>query len=320
MTAKEITKVQELIYTTRVENVMARDVIVARPSMTVAEVKNLMRDKNVSGVPVVEDGEMVGIISMSDVIDALEAGKLDSSVSERMTREVESVSSDAYAVEVVNGLGRKGFGRIPVVDREGRLVGIVTTGTVMQSMLREMEIKFKKKEEERLHTYRASHIFEDIMSDDTGLDLRYVVDDKDFDNAGKASSMIKKSLQRLRIPPAVVRRVAVAVYEAEMNLVIHTDVGGEINVDIRRDRLRVSAVDHGPGIEDVGKVLRPGFSTAPSWIRDMGFGAGMGLANIKRCADMMKLLSEPGGGTRLDIYFVLPDRSAGVPTSPGKRS
>jgi serine/threonine-protein kinase RsbT len=145
------------------------------------------------------------------------------------------------------------------------------------------------------------------------------VNDKDFDNAGYASSMIKRSLQRLGLDPQVVRRVAVAVYEAEMNLVIHTDVGGEIIAEIRHDRLQISAVDHGPGIEDIKKVLEPGYSTAPSWIRDMGFGAGMGLANIKRCSDMMKLLSEPGGGTRLDMIFrVNPQQSE--TSIPGKNS
>src|SRR5208337_5314866 len=103
--------------------------------------------------------------------------------------------------------------------------------------------------------------------------------------------------------PAIIRRVSVAVYEAEMNLVIHTDVGGEINVDVQQDRLKISAIDHGPGIQDVKKVLQPGYSTAPQWIRAMGFGAGMGLANIKRCSDFMTLMSEPGIGTKLEILF-----------------
>jgi anti-sigma regulatory factor (Ser/Thr protein kinase) len=111
-----------------------------------------------------------------------------------------------------------------------------------------------------------------------------------------------------------VRRVSVAVYEAEMNLVIHTDVGGEIIVDIRRDRLKLSAVDHGPGIENLQQVLQPGYSTAPQWIRDMGFGAGMGLANIKRCSDLMTMLSEPGGGTRLEIAFSFGDEARRVGT------
>jgi CBS domain-containing protein/anti-sigma regulatory factor (Ser/Thr protein kinase) len=306
MAAEEITKVQELIYTTRVDAVMARDVIVTTPNATMAEVKDLLRQKRISGVPVVENGRMVGLVSMSDVMDAVAEGALDAQVHQRMTTDVKFIHQEASVLEAVNGLGRKGYNRLPVVDKDKKLVGIVTTGTIIRSLLEQMDTSFKKKEEEKLQSYRASHIFDDIVSDDTSLVLRYVVDDKDFDRAGYASSMIKKSLQRLRIQPSIVRRVAVAVYEAEMNLVIHTDVGGEITVQVYRDKVNITAVDHGPGIEDVEKVLQPGFSTAPEWIRDMGFGAGMGLANIRRCSDVMKLMSEAGGATRLDITFRIP--------------
>lgn len=320
MTTQEITKVQELIYTTRVEQVMASNVVVLQSSLSMAEAKALMENKRISGAPVVQGEALVGIVTMTDVIRAMEMGKLEAPVHELMTRGVKTAFKDASVVEVVNSLGREGFARIPVVDRDGKLVGILTTGTLIRSLLHEMDISFQKKETEKIQTYRASHIFQDILSDDTSLVLRYIVDDKDFANAGKASSMIKRSLQRLQIPGPIVRRVAVAVYEAEMNLVIHTDVGGEITVDIRRDRLAISAVDHGPGIEDLEQVLQPGYSTAPEWIRDMGFGAGMGLANIKRCSDTMKLLSEPGGGTRLDILFLFGENTAGVGGQGAKRS
>ncbi|MGC8659796.1 MAG: ATP-binding protein, partial [Desulfomonilaceae bacterium] len=190
-----------------------------------------------------------------------------------------------------------------VVDHEGNLLGIVTTGTLIRSLLLQMDKSFQKNEAEKLYTYRASHIFQDISSDDTSLTLRYFVNERDFDNAGKASSLIKRSLQRLVVRPQILRRVGVAVYEAEMNLVIHTDIGGEITVEVRRDRVNISAVDHGPGIEDLKQVLQPGFSTAPEWIRDMGFGAGMGLANIKRVSDVMKLTSAPGHWTKLEMVF-----------------
>lgn len=320
MATQEITKVQELIYTTRVETVMAPDVIVLRPAMTMWEVKDLMRSRRITGAPVVEDDRILGIVSLSDVINAMEKGRMDTPVAENMTTDVKTVLKDASVTEAINSLDRKGFGRLPVVDRDGKLVGIVTTGTIIKALLHEMDVSFQKKEAEKIHTYRASHIFEDIGSDDTSLILRYIVDDKDFANAGKASSMIKRSLQRLGVLPSVIRRVAVAVYEAEMNLVIHTDVGGEIIVDIRPDRLTISAVDHGPGIENLEQVLQPGYSTAPEWIRDMGFGAGMGLANIKRCSDVMTLLSEPGGGTRLDILFLFEDNALGLRAASGKRS
>lgn len=319
-TIQEITKVQELIYTTRVEQVMATNVVVLDSSMSTAEAKSLMRDKRISGAPVVSDGHLVGIVTMSDVMRAMEAGNLDGPVTEIMTAEVQTAFKDASVIEVINNLGREGFARLPVLDRDGKLVGILTTGTLIRSLLHQMDVSFQKKETEKIQTYRASHIFQDILSDDTSLILRYIVDDKDFANAGKASSMIKRSLQRLQIPAPIVRRVAVAVYEAEMNLVIHTDVGGEIIVDIRRDRLAISAVDHGPGIGDLEQVLQPGYSTAPEWIRDMGFGAGMGLANIKRCSDTMKLLSELGAGTRLDILFLFGENAPGVEKQGAKNS
>lgn len=320
MTTPEITKVQELIYTTKVETVMAPNVVVVEPTMSMADVKELMRGKRITGAPVLDGDRIVGIVSMTDVIDAMEKGRLTTTAADNMTREVKTVSKDASLTEALNNLGRQGFARLPVVDGDGKLVGIVTTGTVIRALLREMDESFQKKEAEKLHTYRASHIFEDIVSDDTSVILRYIVEEKDFANAGKASSMIKRSLQRLGFLPAMVRRVSVAVYEAEMNLVIHTDIGGELTLEIRRNRLMVSAVDHGPGIADLQQVLQPGFSTAPEWIRDMGFGAGMGLANIKRCSDTMRLLSEPGAGTRLDIAFVFGENLAGATGSEGKKS
>jgi len=318
MSTQEITKVQELIYTTRVESVMASNVIAIDPSFTMSQVKDLMRDKHISGAPVVKEKQVIGIVTISDVIRSMEEGKLNFLVTDLMTSDVRTVSKDAMVTDVVNNLGRQGFSRLPVVDQDGTLVGIVTTGTLIRSLLIQMDKSFQKNEAEKLYTYRASHIFQDISSDDTSLLLRYFVNERDFDNAGKASSLIKRSLQRLMLLPQIVRRVGVAVYEAEMNLVIHTDIGGEITVEVRKDRVNISTVDHGPGIADLKQVLQPGFSTAPEWIRDMGFGAGMGLANIRRVSDVMKLTSSPGQGTRLEIVFNFRNDSLATTRSPQK--
>ena len=318
MSTQEITKVQELIYTTRVESVMASNVIAIDPSFTMSQVKDLMRDKRISGAPVVKENQVIGIVTISDVIRSMEEGKLDFLVTDLMTSDVRTISKDSMVTDVVNNLGRQGFSRLPVVDQDGTLVGIVTTGTLIRSLLMQMDKSFQRNEAEKLYTYRASHIFQDISSDDTSLLLRYFVNERDFDNAGKASSLIKRSLQRLMLLPQIVRRVGVAVYEAEMNLVIHTDIGGEITVEVRKDRVNVSTVDHGPGISDLKQVLQPGFSTAPEWIRDMGFGAGMGLANIRRVSDVMKLTSSPGQGTRLEIVFNFRNDSLATTRSPQK--
>ncbi len=103
----------------------------------------------------------------------------------------------------------------------------------------------------------------------------------------------------------MVRRAAIAAYEAEMNIIIHTTEGGEIKAEVQPGRLIIRAVDHGPGIPDIARAMQPGFSTAPEWIQELGFGAGMGLSNIQRCADEMKLESPEQKWTRLEATFYL---------------
>jgi anti-sigma regulatory factor (Ser/Thr protein kinase) len=160
--------------------------------------------------------------------------------------------------------------------------------------------------EEEIHRHRASHIFEDIISDRTSLILRYEVQARDFSRGGAAASRIKRAMERLGGSPPLIRRVGVAAYEAETNLLIHTDCGGEIVVDIQSDQVHIAVSDDGPGIADTEQAMRPGFSTAPEWIRELGFGAGMGLLNIQRCADKMELESQVGVGTHLGIWFYIP--------------
>ncbi|MCB7129604.1 MAG: ATP-binding protein, partial [Candidatus Brocadiales bacterium] len=127
---------------------------------------------------------------------------------------------------------------------------------------------------------------------------RYDIIGKDFDRAGETSSKLKKALKRMGIPPDILRRVAIASYEAEMNAVIYTD-GGKLVARITPERIAVEVNDSGPGIEDVERAMEPGYTTASDWIRERGFGAGMGLPNIKKCSDDMHLESTVGEGTQL---------------------
>jgi anti-sigma regulatory factor (Ser/Thr protein kinase) len=170
-------------------------------------------------------------------------------------------------------------------------------------MLHQLEVDYQ---EEEIHRYRASHIFEDILADDIALVFGYRVIAGDIGRAGGASSGLKRTLSRLGIHPRVIRRVAVATYEAEMNMVIFTD-GGEIVAEVRPDRIRIDALDKGPGIPDIEQAMQPGWSTAPSWVQEMGFGAGMGLPNIKACSDDMQLQSTVGVGTQLTLTIYLND-------------
>lgn len=130
----------------------------------------------------------------------------------------------------------------------------------------------------------------------------YPIHQEDFTNAGKASTNIKSLLKQLGIATDILRRIAVACYEAEINMIIHSD-GGEIILEITDDGMvYLSFNDRGPGILDVEKALTPGYSTASSQAREFGFGAGMGLPNIKRVSDTFDLKTSPSG-TSLKIGF-----------------
>jgi len=239
---------------------------------------------------------------MEDFITCLAEGRMNSPVRERMNRRVVTLSEHEPLVKAVEVFDRLGYGRFPVVDREeGRLVGVITKGDIVRGLLKQLEIDYH---EEEIHRYRASHIFEDIIADATTLIFQYKVSGQNFDRAGETSSGLKKTLNRLGIPPIIVRRIAIAVYEAEMNIVVFTS-GGEITAQVTPKMIKIEAVDKGPGIADVQKALEPGFSTAPDWVRALGFGAGMGLPNIQKCADEMKLESTIGLGTRLEIMVHL---------------
>jgi CBS domain-containing protein/anti-sigma regulatory factor (Ser/Thr protein kinase) len=298
----EVTKLQELVYELKIEQAMTKKVITASPDDTLRHLKDVLRINRISGTPVLLGEELVGIISIEDVIKALALGEMDARVGAKMTTNVQTLFADETIMQAVNMFGRFGFGRLPVVTRDGKLVGILTQGDIARGLLRQLEIDYH---EEEIHRYRASHIFEDIASDQTGLVLRYNVRARDFSHCGEAASKLKRALERLGAKPAVVRRIAVASYEAETNLVIHATNGGQLTAEVQPERIRIVVVDAGPGIPDVEEAMQAGYSTAPDWIRELGFGAGMGLSNIKACADEMHLDSKVGVGTRLQIVIRL---------------
>ncbi len=138
------------------------------------------------------------------------------------------------------------------------------------------------------------------MTLSNGMKFRYPVDGKDFTRAGEISSKVKKQLKQLGLPPEVIRRVAIIMYEAEINMVIHAN-GGTIDVEITPEQIRLVFSDTGPGIPDVEKAMQEGFSTASHEVRELGFGAGMGLPNMKKNSDEMKIDTTVGVGTTMDL-------------------
>lgn len=132
----------------------------------------------------------------------------------------------------------------------------------------------------------------------------YILSGTDFSVAGEASSSFKAILKRLGVPAEVVRRVAIAMYEAEINTIIHGG-GGECDAEISGKEIKITFRDQGPGIADVDLAMQAGFSTASDHIRELGFGAGMGLPNIKKYTDDMQIDTTPGKGTTLTLIINL---------------
>lgn len=136
------------------------------------------------------------------------------------------------------------------------------------------------------------------------MDFVFNVEGGDFTNAGVASSEVKKILKKLNVNPKITRRVVVALYEAEVNIVAHA-YKGQIFVDIETDKIVIKLIDEGPGIKDIDQAMQEGFSTASAEVREMGFGAGMGLPNIEKNADELTIHSEVDKGTELQITTYL---------------
>ena len=136
--------------------------------------------------------------------------------------------------------------------------------------------------------------------------LQYHIDGGDFVNAGKASSAVKRVLKQLNVPSKRIKRVVIALYEMEVNVVAHAKQG-HIEVEIESDKISINVKDSGPGIPDMEKAMEEGFTTASREVREMGFGAGMGLPNIKRNSDLMEIESTPGEGTSVRIVNDLKD-------------
>ena len=140
------------------------------------------------------------------------------------------------------------------------------------------------------------------MKPEQGIVLEFALAGGDFETAGEASSKIKRVLQQIGVRSDTVRRIAISSYEAEMNVIIHA-YRGVLKAAVFPDRTELVVEDEGPGIADVELAMQEGYSTAPDHIREMGFGAGMGLPNIARCADEFNITSVVGSGTKIKIVI-----------------
>jgi CBS domain-containing protein/anti-sigma regulatory factor (Ser/Thr protein kinase) len=300
-----VTKTQEMAYEITVGEVMSTTIFTVKPDQTMTELSLLLRDNRISGTPVVKDGKLVGMISVADLVNALSNNEMNAIVREKMTTAVECLYIDERLVHCIAKFSKFRYRRYPVLNRKEELVGILTKGNIVEGLLKKLEIEYARTESkinEAGQRPTMRQFFEDVIADEISFSFKYYVDGQTLKGAGKAASELKFALKKLGVPPPILRRIGVATYEAEINLASYTR-GGEIRAQMEKWGIMVEAIDSGPGIPDVERALQPGYSTAPDWVRELGFGAGMGLVNMKKCADGMELKSSVPDGTRLTMQF-----------------
>jgi anti-sigma regulatory factor (Ser/Thr protein kinase) len=185
------------------------------------------------------------------------------------------------------------FGRFPVLNKEKQLVGIITSRDILIALL----VEFNREAERREEAVPEK-------ATEGSFRREYTVRKFDFEQAGKPTGEIKKKLKEVGLHPKLIRRIAVASYEIEMNQVVHSE-GGTLAVRLTPDQCEIIAIDNGPGIPDVEQALEEGYSTATEWVRSLGFGAGMGLPNARRVSDDFEI-SSGTHGTSVRCRFKLP--------------
>jgi CBS domain-containing protein/anti-sigma regulatory factor (Ser/Thr protein kinase) len=287
--------VLEMIFQLKVKDVMTQEVMTADRSTSLKDIQQMMKSKAVTGIPVAEKNRLFGIVSLEDIIRALEGGYIDDPAETHMTRNLIVLEEDMPLSFAINYMDKYRFGRFPVLNIQKELVGIITSRDIINKLLVrineemiQLENKLIREPDQSVNSYRKAYICHRF----------------DFEDAGRASTEIKKYLKELGLDRKLIRRVAVASYELEINLVVHSE-GGTLHFEAEKDIIRLTAADEGPGIACVEDVMQEGYSTANDWIRSLGFGAGMGLPNVKRVSDNFSINSEPGKGTTVISEIIL---------------
>jgi len=288
-------RVQELIYGLKISEVMTKKVHAVSRRCTMRDVQTIMKSHSITGVPVVDSRRVIGIVSMNDIMNALEQGHMDDLVTKWMVNEVQTLTEEMPLSFAISAFNKFSFRRFPVVNQNNELTGIITSRDINLALIRELSRQLHEMEHQ--HSLPDNKTLYDVVK-------IYSLHRYDFENGGKASNEIKKFLKERGVTGKILRRIAVASYELEINLVAHS-IGGILSFDINKERIKISSHDRGPGIENIKQALTEGFSTANEWIRSQGFGAGMGLPNVKRVSDQFAIQSALGMGTMIQstIYF-----------------
>ncbi|URA09307.1 CBS domain-containing protein [Thermospira aquatica] len=293
-TEKSANAVMEILLRLKVRDAMQKKIYTATPEDSLRTVQHIMKDKKISGVPIVEGQQLVGIVSVNDIINALDGGYIENKVKDHMVTNLIVLEDDMPLSFALSFFNKFSYRRFPVIDRDKKLVGILTSRDILSALVSELNKEIKTLENR----------IKDKSEVSEAISREFIIKRYDFEHAGQASFELKRILKDKKIPPAIIRRASIASYELEMNIVIHS-VGGKMRFVIDDKKIETIAKDDGPGIADIEAALREGFSTASEWIRSLGFGAGMGLPNTKRVSDEFHIFSEVGKGTEIQSIIYL---------------
>ena len=207
--------VLELIYQLKIKDVMTTAVITAKKTDTLRHIQAVMKENYITGVPVTDGQKLVGLVSLDNIVTALDKGWINAAADEKMTRNLIVLEEDMPLSFAISYLNKYSYGRYPVVNKQYELVGILTSNDVIRSLLVEMNREVLRLEKISQKADTASGYSE----------MEFTTTRYDFELAGRASTEIKKALKKHSIDPAIIRRVAIASYELEINQVVHSNRG-----------------------------------------------------------------------------------------------
>lgn len=286
--------VRELITRLRIYDVMSTTLHTAQQEDTLRDIQKIMKEKKISGIPIIsKEWQLLGIITVDDIIEALDKGHINETAGAHMTTGLITLK-DQYPLAVgISHFEKYSFRRFPVVNRNDKLVGMISGRDILNALLYEINNEVDKLEEllpeEKIHSTEFFY-------------RKFKVKAKDMEEAGKASAEIKKFCKRSNFNRKLIRRIGVAAFELEINIAVHS-LGGSLTIVRDKNNIQIISQDKGPGIEDLDAAMREGFSTANDWVRSYGFGAGMGLPNIKRVSDYFHISSDKEHGTMVTATF-----------------
>ncbi|MDA3810039.1 MAG: CBS domain-containing protein [Spirochaetaceae bacterium] len=297
-----VDRIQEMLFELEVSSVMWKDFYTLHPHDLMSQVRKVMQRNRNTLVPIVLDKKLIGTLTIDNYIKWLNGPKEDKPVTRFMNVDNITLHPQEPVVSALRKMSDSKSVRVAVVDPETyELVGVVCRCNLFEDVLSKIDVIYK---EEEVRQYRASHIFEDLKADSVNISMKFHVANTPMEFGGEIASSLRTALQNLGLEGDMIRRAGIASYEAEMNLLAYAG-GGDFFIDVNPEHIRIVITDKGPGIPDIKQAMEPGYSTAPDWVRELGFGAGMGLNNIDNCSDKFIITSEVGVGTVLEIIIDL---------------